>query len=166
MQCCSFRLAISVLTCNHNPTFASALVSLHGIRYYISIGHPSFHYSSASTLNSEVLNGCVTENNEILINCSGTDGIILGETNQKTQVSQGIWIEWWYKRLRKGSLILLRNRSDMTHQTKALRRWILNTSRLDTTHQTLTNLTKQEERKIRILNERILVIQTDFETHI
>ncbi|KAJ4873965.1 Uncharacterized protein Rs2_44264 [Raphanus sativus] len=34
---------------------------LHGIANHFPIGHPSFHYSSPSTLNSGVLNGCVTE---------------------------------------------------------------------------------------------------------
>ncbi|XP_056865525.1 uncharacterized protein LOC108857439 [Raphanus sativus] len=34
---------------------------LHGITNHFPIGHPSFHYSSPSTLNSGVLNGCVTE---------------------------------------------------------------------------------------------------------
>ena len=33
----------------------------HGIANHFPIGHLSFHYSSANTLNSEVLNGCVTE---------------------------------------------------------------------------------------------------------
>ena len=33
----------------------------HGIANHFPISHPSFHYSSSSTINSEVLNGCVTE---------------------------------------------------------------------------------------------------------
>ncbi|WZZ70187.1 hypothetical protein YC2023_081557 [Brassica napus] len=33
----------------------------HGITNHFPIGHPSFHYSSPSVLNSGVLNGCMTE---------------------------------------------------------------------------------------------------------
>ncbi|KAJ4884447.1 hypothetical protein Rs2_34540 [Raphanus sativus] len=34
---------------------------LHAIANHFPIGHPSFHYSSLSTLNSGVLSGCVPE---------------------------------------------------------------------------------------------------------
>ncbi|KAJ4907329.1 hypothetical protein Rs2_10987 [Raphanus sativus] len=40
---------------------------LHGIANHFPIGHPSFHYSSPSTLNSGVLNGCVTEKEKALL---------------------------------------------------------------------------------------------------
>ncbi|CAF2039836.1 unnamed protein product [Brassica napus] len=33
----------------------------HAIANHFPIGHPSFHYSSSSTLNSGVLSGCVPE---------------------------------------------------------------------------------------------------------
>ncbi|KAJ4890065.1 V-type proton ATPase proteolipid subunit [Raphanus sativus] len=35
----------------------------HAIANHFPIGHPSFHYSSSSTLNSGVLSGCVPEKN-------------------------------------------------------------------------------------------------------
>uniref|UniRef100_A0A0D3AVJ1 Uncharacterized protein n=1 Tax=Brassica oleracea var. oleracea TaxID=109376 RepID=A0A0D3AVJ1_BRAOL len=33
----------------------------HAIANHFPIGHPSFHYSSSSTLNSSVLSGCAPE---------------------------------------------------------------------------------------------------------
>ncbi|CAG7885750.1 unnamed protein product, partial [Brassica rapa] len=35
----------------------------HAITNHFPIGHPSFHYSRSSTLNSGVLSGCVPEKN-------------------------------------------------------------------------------------------------------
>ncbi|WZZ03575.1 hypothetical protein YC2023_089496 [Brassica napus] len=42
----------------------------HGIANHFPLGHPSFHYSSPNTLNSGVLNGCVTKKarNHCLLN--------------------------------------------------------------------------------------------------
>ena len=43
-----------------------------------------------------------------------------------------------------------RLRSDMTHLSKALGRWILHTNRLDITHQTLTHDKREKNQKVLI----------------
>ena len=56
---------------------------------------PSFMYyaSAFSSLIPKLPFWRLCLDNEILGCFSGTDGIIHAETNQKTQVSQGMWIE-------------------------------------------------------------------------
>lgn len=46
---------------NHHMTFLCALASLARYLKSLLIAHPSFYYSSSTTLNSKVLNGCVPE---------------------------------------------------------------------------------------------------------
>ncbi|WZZ83886.1 hypothetical protein YC2023_104458 [Brassica napus] len=56
----------------------------HGIVNHFPIGHSSFHYSSSNTLNSGVLNGCVTEKDcraiegsEVVIAHSGRTDVLI-----------------------------------------------------------------------------------------